>query len=242
MKSPMVPSLRWPFALLLLAPAWACSSSGSDGGATGGATGGTGGAAASSDVGSGGAGAASGGATGTGGVGDELPTDGACLRGQCAPGYFCNWSLDACGDVPKGDDGISCDLWDGTCEPAGVDCEATTPVCGCDGEVHASQCAAQLAGADQGGWSCQAAQGPPGTFPCGMFFCDAATELCRHHWGDTCDHLFSCLPLDPQCEVTPGEACASCLLPQDCSDRTTCSCAETPGNGAVGTTVVVSPF
>jgi hypothetical protein len=121
------------------------------------------------------------------------------------------------------------------------ECEDTGPVCGCDGQVHTSQCAAQLAGVDLSGWACQAAQGPVGSFPCGIYFCDAATEVCRDQHGDACDHWFACEPRDPACPP-PGDAdCGECLIPDTC-DVVDCTCDETPGNGVTGITVNYQPI
>jgi len=100
------------------------------------------------------------------------------------------------------------------------------PVCGCDGAIYESNCAALAAGVFIGPVSqCEA---PAGMTACLNAFCDAATEYCdvRMHYGPSnyptpCDQgpAFSsgvCQPLPAECPAEPTCACVSAEPFIDC--------------------------
>lgn len=78
------------------------------------------------------------------------------------------------------------------------------PVCGCDGSVYPSQCAAQQAGADIGAWA-DATEGPrctstpAGRFLCGPWFCDPDVSYCDYGIGDVGDRSVSSQPWPSSC-------------------------------------------
>jgi hypothetical protein len=88
-------------------------------------------------------------------------------------------------------------------------CDAQRPVCGCDGKVYASECAAHGAGVDAWWEGCAA---PPGYFKCGGKFCRLTTEICYEGLGDTGDRWSSC---DPRPACDSGALC-------DCIDTSAC--------------------
>jgi hypothetical protein len=116
---------------------------------------------------------------------DEVDPDpflcGGAYRDPCAPGKYCAWS-DGCGTV-------------GYCTPRDLSCEVESPVCGCDGETYASECAAGAQGVGL------AHSGPctteRGLFACGDFTCEGTT-YCLDQGTDLSDpdqQRFVCLAL-----------------------------------------------
>lgn len=226
----MVPFLFLAFLLGAIAVGCGESASQSSGGA-GGATAGKGPVAGGAD-GKGGSGGdqASGGdeanAAATGGGGDggtgADPVEDDCRLTDCEAGLTC---------VPS----------DGVCSSAGptscVDLSAVTcverPVCGCDGEIYASNCAALMAGAFIAPVALCAA--PSGVIECINAYCDAASEYCdmRRHYGPSplplpCDQgpPFSwgvCHPLPGGCGADPTCACVADEPFDDCPTSPSCS-------------------
>ena len=93
-----------------------------------------------------------------------------CLQnGACAPNEYCVFTPGLCGRGPV----------PGVCRPRPASCApAHAPVCGCDGQVHNDECAAQHAGVDlavMGG--CKTVL--PDWAPCGPRFCDVRTRYCE---------------------------------------------------------------
>src|SRR5213076_390582 len=77
-----------------------------------------------------------------------------------------------------------------------------SPVCGCDGHVYASECAASAAGVDlavNGG--CDRARTPRDFIACGARFCDARRSYCEIVLSDVVDPStdYTCKPLPPAC-------------------------------------------
>ena len=86
----------------------------------------------------------------------------------CGPTSLCVQKDAACGTGPS---------W-GRCEPRPTSCPSGGPaVCGCNGAVFASACAAAAAGLDVS--AVEPCAAPAGTFACGPLFCQKNTEICR---------------------------------------------------------------
>ena len=116
----------------------------------------------------------------------------------CPSGDYCAYTPGLCG---KG-------KHPGTCQPRPAACsDSGAPVCGCDGRVHESACAAHAAGVDlavMGGCG----HTVPGFAACGPRYCDARTSYCQIDLSDVLepptDH--ACLPLPPACLPDAGVA------------------------------------
>lgn len=196
-----------------------CGSQASGSSATGGTgeTGGTGG--------TGGGGAATGGTSTSLG---KTCTDNA----ECGAGELCDWAF--CGDGQCG----ACEGAKMECSVGRKDCnDKDRPVCACDGNVYATECAANAAG--QRAMTEQGACTPPaGTFACRAHFCAIDTEACVIEDGlGQFDH---CVPLDGSC--APDD-CA-CLQPALANYQglwQDCGACEVPGAGAVLTCHVLEP-
>jgi hypothetical protein len=124
----------------------------------------------------------------------------------CADTHWCDWDDNSCG----GSDGT------GTCQPRPDTCKPLEePVCGCDGTVYPTDCAAQMAGqdvADAGGCTPAA-----GEFACGHLFCTAADDYCRRSVSDVAGipDDWACIALPGGCGATPD---CTCLAGETCGD------------------------
>lgn len=116
---------------------------------------------------------------------------------DCAVGDYCEFADHSCGASGQ----------PGGCAPRPTDCtEEDRPVCGCNGELYASQCAAAGSGIDVDFLGeCEI---PNGAFACGFSFCIHGDEYCLEQGGAM--PSFECLVLPPVCQ------------PPDCSCITTC--------------------
>jgi hypothetical protein len=117
---------------------------------------------------------------------------------DCADDELCAWIDDSCGAS-----GLI-----GECTPRSTTCDngVGRPVCGCDGVVYDTLCAAQDAGQDVdflGGCAT-----PAGAFDCGFSFCITGDEYCQQQGGAL--PTAECTVLPPVCQ------------PPDCSCITTC--------------------
>lgn len=135
-----------------------------------------------------------------------LSTDPPCPEGQlCFDGTW------ACGAGPQA-----------RCLPAytEADCAAlsTHEVCGCDGTLHESICAAHAAGVNAALLAtCGAAAS--GTFACGYTSCQRNTEYCDFFGGDQ-DYIgqYECKPV-PVGTCGGGTVSCSCFTPgEQCND------------------------
>jgi len=122
----------------------------------------------------------------------DAGTDGACRRDEdCAKDAFCVFAPGLCGRGPR----------PGACVARPHDCpRQDSPVCGCDGAVYPSECAAHAAGVDLDVTG--ACRDPvPGWAPCGAHYCDADTSYCEIYLSDVpeipTDHF--CRPLPEGC-------------------------------------------
>jgi hypothetical protein len=203
------------------------------GGATGGAAAGGAGAGGAPRAGAGAGGdVGESGASGNGGAGgDDALTD--CRISGCPPGMQCLPEDGRCG-------GVSCQSPD---PPPCVE----RPVCGCDGNLYPSNCAARSAGVALqgvipigGGSRCMP---PAGYFDCLGLLCDSATEYCdmHRHYGSSnfpfpCQSgdpwtAAACHPLPAACD--PDPSCACITEPFDPGTASTCSSGCSEVNGIV---------
>lgn len=139
----------------------------------------------------------------------------------CAVGQYCAWSDHACGTTRTA----------GTCKPVPNGCGGggNTAVCGCDGAVHDSPCAAAQSGIDIS--TTQSCTPPPGDFACGPLFCPKQGPICQ----ETRDLAKSLAPQSWSC-VAPPAGCPTgcgCNLCPPCPQARTCSeiCSLTPDGG-----------
>jgi hypothetical protein len=152
----------------------------------------------------------------TGSSGDDYGGQTTCGGQSCSASQLCDDPSNQCGQFAS------------TCVETPTSCPAEAPqVCGCDGQVHASACAARQAGVDvDSRGSCTA---PGGTFPCGEIFCTEGSEYCHALSGTPT--LYSCRPFPEACGGTPT---CDCLTPL-CSE-TFPSCDDVPGGSGLALT------
>ncbi len=156
----------------------------------------------------------------SGGTGGQ--SGGPCSGATCLPDEFCDWSYDWCTEKQIGTEGA--------CRSRMTSCSAT-PVCACDGHVYETECAAyaagvDIAGATPGGNRCWASEMPPGTFPCGPWYCEASTSYCYYGQGDRGDRSAECRSLPAACNGVGSCAC----LPVSSEAQ----CMTVEGNGTSG--------
>jgi hypothetical protein len=121
-----------------------------------------------------------------------------CGDHSCASGEYCDWLDNKCGTVPDTPE----------CEPEADDCNSETLVCGCDGEVYTSTCAANAAGTDLGEFTCEP---PEGMFACGTHLCGVESEFCEH------------VPSDG---FAPWAVWGCATTPTECADDWSCACLQ----------------
>lgn len=210
---------RWWFGWCALG--WlACTGGGGSGSSSAGGNG----SSSSSSSGSGGVssseGAASSGATSRAASSLSAASSGAA--GSCGAGKWDSYWDNACGSGQ--DTTVSCQDAPGTCETAGS-------VCGCDGAVHDSECAARLAGVDVSDVGGCAA--PAGKFACGAHFCSGA-QYCVHT-GDLqgMPDNFLCTNLPSGCGGTPS---CDCVKNAQCGTESMLGSAGTCAVTGIGVT------
>jgi hypothetical protein len=142
-------------------------------------------------------------------------------EGNCKPPTVCAPSLPCALGERCVDPSSSCGQSSvaGACAPIPSSCnDPPQPVCGCDGGVYASACAAALAGVDIGVERCKP---PPGQFACGPLLCKNAGQICRKTLVNGGPATYACVPTPPNCPE--GCGCKLCA----------CACSEqcTSGNG-----------
>jgi hypothetical protein len=143
----------------------------------------------------------------------------------CSADQFCDYQYNSCGPPAHGGEDP------GECRPRAGGCDDKIQVCGCDGKVHPSECAAHAEGVDIGergfvGQLCADSLTPAGTFPCGPFFCVAAESYCDYGEGDTGDRTTVCTPLPAACNGVATCGCVPADSPEDCE--------VVNGNGVTG--------
>jgi hypothetical protein len=122
----------------------------------------------------------------------------------------------------------------GKCRPKPTACDgAAAPVCGCDGKVYPSECAAHAAGVDLDvNGRCHATIRD--FIPCGPRFCDARTSYCEIVLSDVVEPPTdsTCKPLPPSCRPDGDVTRACSCFPA----RTRCLsfCGQVPTGGVAG--------
>ncbi|HEX3597909.1 MAG TPA: hypothetical protein VHU80_22525 [Polyangiaceae bacterium] len=116
-------------------------------------------------------------------------------RGEtdCPPDEYCAYAPALCGKghVP------------GVCRLKPRQCAEATPVCGCDGKVYGTACAAHASGVDLA--ELGGCKTPVFDFiPCGQRYCDARTSYCEIYLSDVLEPptTHACRPLPESCK--PG--------------------------------------
>ncbi|MBT9559683.1 MAG: hypothetical protein IV100_26875 [Myxococcales bacterium] len=125
----------------------------------------------------------------------------------------------------------------GRCAPTSVACSAASlPVCGCDGVIHASACAAAIAGV---AWQSAPACSPPPT-PCARNEDCASNAYCASSTTDLCGSSGTCEPRPGSCDDAPASPVCGCdgrTWDSDCERRRAGVGAATPDacacNGAL---------
>lgn len=135
--------------------------------------------------------------------------------GSCTPKTPCTGQGEIC-VYPDGFCGAGAS---GRCEPQPSGCEDASlpPACGCDVQIHASRCAAHLAGVDVS--NVATCSTPLNTFRCGPLYCAKGIEYCRIG-GPPAARSYECRSL------------GGCVLGCLCSVLTCLggSCSESGGN------------
>jgi len=118
--------------------------------------------------------------------------------------------------------GYACDDdFDDTCTSRPSDCSSspTKPVCGCDGVVYESRCAAEAAGVGTTLYNSSCTP-PAGTFSCGNTFCTIDQEICV----EQLEVMLDCFAYPQGCDPS-APSCATCT-PEDLPGNCSCSDAE----------------
>lgn len=149
-------------------------------------------------------------------IADDARGDGP--RGaQCGgfAGFQCEGAMEFC-DFAENTCGISDGI--GECQRRPDTCiEILRPVCACDGNVYANDCAAREAGFDlNANGGCAA---PRGTFVCGYAVCNLQNEYCRRDSNAPAADAFTCVPLPQACNA--GTPSCACLGSQPCGNACT---------------------
>jgi hypothetical protein len=136
---------------------------------------------------------------------------GGKIAATCAEGLYCEFQNNGCGF----EDGT------GTCEPRPTACPESPiaqPVCGCDGQVYDSECAAEVAGTDVDDYAGNCTP-PPQTFRCGHLFCSSMSEYCQIDLSDVVGwpNGYACLPTPGACPDS-GATC-ECVADQPCGTQ-----------------------
>lgn len=122
-----------------------------------------------------------------------------CGAITCSPSEFCDYSTNTCGT------GFQETV---TCRSRALSCGSTGPVCGCDGQIHATGCDATSAGADlDANGNCPL---EVDHFKCGFKQCSLIGEVCQRYGpvqGGLLNTTFSCVPAPSACSASPSCEC-----------------------------------
>ena len=151
----------------------------------------------------------------TGGAGGSSTLGEACDESaECGSAELCQPQGYTCGD----------DSFGSVCAERPTDCSGATPlpVCGCDGEIYDSLCAAEAAGVGAALYS-NVCTAPTDTKPCGWTFC-GDEEACV----ENLEVSFECRALPAGCDPD-APTCDDCV-PDGLED---CSCSDAGGGIAI---------
>ena len=138
-----------------------------------------------------------GGAADAAGDGTQGGSCGGLAGRRCSAVEYCDYPDGSCGAADQ----------TGTCKRRPEVCPAVAgpPICGCDGAVYSSECAAYLNGTDlNASGGCPV---PSGSFACGYAQCELATQYCRRE-----PHAMN------------GDSASCPLLPASCGTDASCAC------------------
>ena len=112
-------------------------------------------------------------------------------------------------------------------------------MCGCDGVIYASDCAARAAGADldvEG----KCGSNKPGWLPCGAHYCDPKTSYCELVLSDVraLPSDYTCRPLPSGCNPSPSAQAACGCFPHGTRCKNFCSVIDTGGGAGFRLTCV----
>lgn len=213
-------------ASLLLA---ACGGSTSAETGSQGAGGGAGSSGGGGSSGSGGASGA-GGSAGSGAAAGSGGGSGAACGGigglPCAADEYCDFADDSCGAFDGG----------GTCKKRPNGCpDLYSPVCGCDGQVHANPCDTNAAGTDLSALG--GCPPPQGWIACGTGFCEATMQYCQRATSDIGGEpdSYSCRMLPQGCN---GVGTCACVANEPCGNI---MCEVVAGGGNTSGVMVTCP-
>ena len=127
----------------------------------------------------------------------------------CGAGFYCDSYNNSCGITQTG----MCTPMPTSCPPPGTGSAATAPVCGCSGNVYATECEAYKDGQDLNN-NARLCRNPAGTFRCGYEVCDVATQYCEDREIAPLGH--HCIAIPAAC--TAGPTC-DCLVAEPCGAK-----------------------
>jgi hypothetical protein len=156
-------------------------------------------------------------------AGDAAPDGGFACRDNagCPPDQYCEFTPGLCGRGKR----------PGACRPKPATCGGGhSPVCGCDGKVYTSECAAYGAGVDlavMGGCKERISDWAA----CGRQYCDVRTAYCAIYLSDVFELPtdYFCRPLPPSCLPADGAARACDCFPAGTPCLSFCGPMETGG-------------
>jgi len=144
------------------------------------------------------------------------PIGAACtFNADCRDGEYCWFDDHSCGVTAR----------QGACTAPPDDCgDDARPVCACNGELYANECAAAAAGMDVAFvGKCEV---PNGAFACGYSFCILDEEYCAEIGGT--QPSFQCIALPPVCQPPDCSCITDCC---ECDNATCCAefCSNVDG-------------
>jgi Kazal-type serine protease inhibitor domain len=138
----------------------------------------------------------------------------------CAADEYCAQASGLCGRGQSA----------GTCRRKPISCDDThAPVCGCDGNVYANECAARAARVDLSAMGrCRSV---PDWASCGATYCNTLTSYCEIYLSDVLEPptTYSCKPLPPACKPAQRTPRSCDCFPAGTPCLTFCGFIQTGG-------------